>query len=135
MSGQQANNNGSTKRFGPWPVIVIVVLASWWMTRTGNEVQPVFCDPTASEGGADVVMLSADWCPYCRRARRLFVEKGIDYCEHDIEKSVIGRNLYQRSKHKVIPIITIKDDVLVGFSKDQILQTLASHDLYPLEKI
>ena len=100
-------------------------------------VEPVFCDSKLipRDGTTDVVMLSAEWCPYCRRARRLFVEKNIDYCEHDIEKSVIGRRLYQQSEHKVIPIITIKSDVLVGFSKDQILQTLASHDLYPLDKI
>ena len=134
MTDNQAVQQTS-RRFGPWPFIVVVVLATWWMARSNRAVEPVFCEAVDAWSPADVVMLSAEWCPYCRRARRFFVEENINYCEHDIENSEMGRRLYEQSDVKVIPIITINEDVLVGFSRHQILQTLVSHDLYPIEKI
>ena len=126
---------GFLKAMGPWPLILLVMAATWFMSRQDSAVDPVYCGVNKSAGDADVVMLSAEWCPYCRRARKFFVNESINYCEHDIETSHTGRRLYRESEIKVIPIIRIRDELLVGFSKAEILQTLASYDLYPLEKL
>lgn len=122
-------------RLGGWPLILLLGGFVWLVTKPGANVEATHCATEQHADSVDVMMLSAEWCTYCRRARRLLVSEGISYCEHDIEHSEIGRRLYQQSKVKVIPIIHIKNDTLVGFSKTQILQTLASYDLYPLEKI
>ena len=120
---------------GPWPLILFVLVGTWFMSRQGSPVDPVYCGADKPASDVDVVMLSAEWCPYCRRARKFFVDESVNYCEHDIETSPTGRQLYRESEIKVIPIIRIRDDLLVGFSKAEILQTLASYDLYPLEKL
>ena len=126
---------GVVKNMGPWPLIVFVLACTWFMSRQGSSVEPVNCGVDKPANEADVVMLSAEWCPYCRRAREFFVSESINYCEHDIETSDTGRRLYRESEIKVIPIIRVRDDLLVGFSKAEILQTLVSHDLYPLEEL
>ncbi|MEM7466949.1 MAG: glutaredoxin family protein [Pseudomonadota bacterium] len=120
---------------GPWVLIFIVIAGSWILSRGGADVEPIYCEIDKPTESADVVMLSASWCGYCRRARKLFVNEAINYCELDIEQSASGRQRYQQSRIKVVPIIHIKDEVIVGFSKSEVLQSLASHDLYPLEKI
>ncbi|MGR8946559.1 MAG: glutaredoxin family protein [Gammaproteobacteria bacterium] len=135
MNNEQTTKHPPSRFFGLWPLLLFIVIATWLMARANHPVEPIFCDPENTGSQPDVIMLSAEWCPYCRRARRFFVEENINYCEHDIENSEAGRDLYAQSEIKVIPIITIKKEVLVGFSRAQILQTLASHDLYPLEKI
>ncbi len=127
--------SSSVSKLSRWPLVLLVGGFGWLFAKPGANVEAVHCVSQQHANSVDVVMLSAEWCTYCRRARRLLVNEEISYCEHDIERSEMGRDLYQRSKAKVIPIIHIENDTLVGFSKTQILQTLASHDLYPLEKL
>lgn len=134
-----AENTTSGKRLldhlTGWPLLLMLVGVVWLFTRQGQEVVAVYCGVDKDPADVDVVMLSAEWCTYCRRARRLFVQESVNYCEHDIENSEMGRELYRESSVKVIPIIHIGQDTLVGYSKDEILQTLAGHDLFQLEKI
>ncbi len=87
-------------------------------------VEPVNCASKAAEKSTDVVMLSASWCQYCRRARQYFVSNDINYCEWDIERSERGAALYKESKHKAIPIIYIADRELIGFNAKQVTQLL-----------
>ena len=53
----------------------------------------------------------------------------------DIERTAEGRRRYEESGIGVIPIIHINGEVLVGFNRDEVLQTLVAEDLYPLEGI
>ena len=122
-------------RLSGWPLLLMLVGFAWLATRPGQEVAAVHCGVDKDPADVDVVMLSAQWCTYCRRARRLLVQESVNYCEHDIERSETGRELYRESSVKVIPIIHIGQDTLVGYSKNEILQTLVSHELYPLEKL
>lgn len=90
---------------------------------------PVVCERDRDPGAASVVMLSASWCGYCRRARAWFKAEGIDYCEYDVETSAEGRARFARLPLKVVPAIHIRDDVLIGFNKTEIEQTLIAHGL------
>ena len=38
-----------------------------------------------SFGMVKVEIYSSDWCPYCRRAKRLLKGKGVDYVEHNVD--------------------------------------------------
>ena len=134
-SEEKTSKDSLAYRFNRWPLVLLLGGFLWLVIKPGTNVEATHCASQQHADSVDVVMLSAEWCTYCRRARRLLVSEGINYCEHDIERSEIGRNLYAQSKIKVIPIIHIGNDTLVGFSKNEILQTLASYDLYPLEKI
>ena len=123
------------KRVGIWPILVFALVSTWFIARPGPSATPVYCDRDKPANEVDVVMLSAEWCTYCRRARRFFVDQSINYCEHDIETSETGRRLYEQSEVKVIPIIRIRDELLVGYSKPEIKHALMSNDLYPLEEL
>ena len=132
---EKTTNQSILSKLSGWPLLLLLVGLVWLAANPGADVEAVHCETKQHADSVDVVMLSAEWCTYCRRARRLFVNEKISYCEHDIERSEMGQELYRQSKVKVIPIIRIQDDTLVGFSKNEILQTLASYDLYPLENI
>lgn len=106
-------------------VVALIALAQYLKTPT---VEPVRCGRDIVADAADVVMLGASWCRYCRRARGFFVEHGINYCEYDIEQSPRGAELYQRSRLGIIPIIYIGDEVIAGFDRDEIVQTLTARN-------
>lgn len=126
---------GFLARFAGWPLLMVILGFIWLASRPGTNVAAVHCGVDIAQEQVDVVMLTAEWCSYCRQARRLLVNKSIKYCEHDIEHSDSGRKLYQQSSARVIPIIQIGEDTLIGYSKTQILETLAAHDLFPLEEL
>ena len=99
----------------------------------GPVVDPVYCvDETAAQA-ADVVMLSASWCRYCRSARGFLVSNGVNYCEFDIERSVTGARRYAASPVRAIPILSIRDETLVGFNRHQLEQTLIGYGIKTLD--
>lgn len=65
----------------------------------------------------DIVMYSAQWCGVCRKAKRYFNTKGIDYTELDIDKSKVAKQQYKALGATGIPVIFIDDTRLNGFSK------------------
>jgi glutaredoxin len=115
------------------PVIGIAALIALQQYLKTPYVEPVRCGYDVVAEMADVVMLSASWCRFCRRARGFFAAHGINYCEYDIERSQRGAELYQRSRLGIIPVIYIGDDIIVGFNRDEIAQTLIAQDLLSLD--
>jgi mycoredoxin len=114
------------------PIIIVVALCGAVMLYSiPANVAPVNCTSDAAANAADVVMLSASWCQYCRRARNYFVERGVNYCEWDIEKTQRGGELYSRSNIQGIPIIYLGKELLVGFSASEIAQALVAQELLP----
>ncbi len=91
--------------------------------------EPVLCGRDLTPGADTVVMLSASWCSYCRRARAWLVEREIAYCEFDVETSDEGRRRFAAAPARVVPIIEIRGDTLVGFNRTEIEQTLIAHGL------
>jgi glutaredoxin len=100
--------------------------------RRPSHATAVHCDENAPPSAGRVTMLTAEWCPYCTRARDWLVARGVPYCEWDIERSATGAARHARGEIKVIPQIFIADRVLVGFNPHELEQTLAAHDLLPM---
>jgi glutaredoxin len=82
---------------------------------------------TASEGPVQapspvktkpVVMYSAEWCGYCRKARRYFQANRIAFRERDIEKDRAARRAYERLGGSGLPLILVGEQRLSGFSQD-----------------
>ena len=109
-----------------WLPIVVFVGAAWvlFARQQTPHYPPVMCD-SARAAPAPVVMLSASWCRYCRKARAYFIENAIDYCEFDIERTQRGAALYEQARYGAIPVIYIGESVLLGFDKREIAQALA----------
>jgi len=62
-----------------------------------------------------VVMYSATWCGYCRKARNYFNQQGIPFREYDIENSSKGRRDYARLNGTGVPIIFVGKKRMQGF--------------------
>lgn len=101
-----------------------------WLTR-GAQVPPVFCPEATSPATDTVIMLSASWCGYCRRAREFFVREGIAYCEYDIETSATGARRHAALGARGVPVILVRGQTLFGFSPAPVLSALGDADLLP----
>lgn len=74
---------------------------------------------------AEVIVYSTTFCPYCVRAKSLLERKGIEYKEVNLsnEAPEVRTELMQRTNHRTVPQIFIKDQFIGGFDQ-----------LYALEK-
>ena len=66
---------------------------------------------------ARVIMLSASWCGYCRKARQYFNSNGIRFTEYDIEKTAKGKRLYKKLEATGVPVILYGKKRMNGFSE------------------
>jgi glutaredoxin 3 len=76
-------------------------------------------------------MYTADWCPYCSRARRLLEGKGVPFEEIDVDARPEARaQMVARSGRHTVPQIFV-DDVHIG-GCDELLARDAAGTLDPL---
>lgn len=66
---------------------------------------------------AKVVIFSASWCGYCKKAKMYFKKKNIQYTDYDIEKSAKGKRLYKQLGAKGVPVILVGNKRMNGFSE------------------
>jgi glutaredoxin len=75
-----------------------------------------------------VVMYATSWCGYCRKARTLLGQLGVEYDELDIEKSAAARSTRDRLDPSCgVPLIDFGGEVVCGFAEKRIRQ-LAARD-------
>jgi len=121
------------RRAGWMLVLVLMAFIALFQWQRGGRAKPVFCEQNKQPSADTVVMLSASWCGYCARARQMFVDEHIDYCEYDIEKSAEGARRHQASGVRGVPVIFIKDDVVYGFEPAAVMKKLLAYHLVPLK--
>lgn len=93
----------------------------------------VACGPTdkvapdvrAAVGDSTVVLLSASWCGYCRRARADFLAWGVQFREYDVETSETGRRAYALIGARFVPVLLIGDRQIRGYSSRVVRAALA----------
>ena len=68
---------------------------------------------------AEVKVYSTTFCPYCVRAKQLLERKGIEYKEVNLstEAPEVRVELMQKTKHRTVPQIFIKDQFIGGFDQ------------------
>lgn len=65
-----------------------------------------------------VVIYSTPTCPYCKRAKEYFSRKGISYLEYNVAVDRDkAKEMIQKSGQMGVPVITINNEVLVGFNQ------------------
>ena len=65
-----------------------------------------------------VVIYSTPTCPYCRRAKDYFSRKGISYVDYNVaEDKDKAKEMIQKSGQMGVPVITIDNEVVVGFNQ------------------
>ena len=68
---------------------------------------------------ANVTIYSTTVCPYCIRAKQLLEHKGIEYKEINLSNEApdVRIELMQRTNHRTVPQIFIKDQFIGGFDQ------------------
>lgn len=79
----------------------------------------------AAVGDSPVVLLSASWCGYCKRARNDFRAWGVQFREFDVETSEAGRRAYALIGARFVPILLIGDRQIRGYSSAAVRAALA----------
>jgi glutaredoxin len=114
-----------------------VILAAWIalnLSMSPSARPPVVCGSDVIPDAGTVVMLSASWCRYCRRARAYMQDEGIVHCEYDVETTPEGRRQFAEMTVKMIPVLKIGEDTLVGFSPDELEHALVANRLADLDE-
>ena len=63
----------------------------------------------------DIVIYSADYCPYCWRARALLDRKGVHYTVLDVNRDPqLWREMSDRTRRDTVPQIFIGDQHIGG---------------------
>ena len=69
----------------------------------------------------NVAIYTTPTCVYCKMAKELFQEHNIEYTEYNVAQDAEKRNeLIERTGQMGVPVITIDNEVIIGFDEDKI---------------
>ncbi len=72
-----------------------------------------------------VTIYTTPTCGYCKMAKEFFQENNVDYEEYDVAADEEKRNeMIEKSGQMGVPVITIGDEIVVGFDKAHISQLI-----------
>jgi len=73
-----------------------------------------------------IVIYTSPTCAYCHQAKEYFKEKGFSFSEKDITTDQDALQfILEKVGQAVTPIITVNDQVIIGFDRPQIDEALA----------
>lgn len=72
-----------------------------------------------------VVVYTAVWCPWCKKAKEWLAANKVPFDEVDVEKDPkAAERMVQKSGQTGIPVIEIGDEVIVGFDVEKMKKAL-----------
>ena len=72
----------------------------------------------------NVTIYTKDYCPYCKAAKRMLRERGINYIEHDVQfDQVKMQEMIERSGRRTVPQV-FSDNIHIGGHDDLVAYLL-----------
>jgi len=72
-----------------------------------------------------VTIYTTPTCHFCQMSKEFFKENGVTYAEHDVAADPAQRQaMIEKSGQMGVPVITIGDDIVVGFDKKRLSELL-----------
>ena len=102
-------------------VLLLAALALW---QNWDKIDRWLNPPQAGNASGEIVLYATQWCGYCAKTRSFLAEEGIPYTEFDIEKSAEGRRAYDALNGQGIPLLTVGNTVIRGYSPEGIKAAL-----------
>lgn len=106
-------------------VFTLFMLGAIVLLSRQEPVNTIDCTPQIMAQRPDIVMLGAWWCTYCYQAKKYFQRNDINYCEYDMENTIIGKRLYEENGGGAVPIMLIGEYRLQGFDQQQIEEAIS----------
>jgi len=73
----------------------------------------------------NVLVYSTPTCPYCIRAKQFLKENNIQFTNYDVSADKVKADeMVEKSGQMGVPVIDIEGEIIVGFDKEKIKQTL-----------
>jgi len=73
----------------------------------------------------EVKIYSTPGCPWCHAAKEYMKEKKVKYKDFDVSADAKARDeMVKKSGQMGVPVLEIKETVIVGFDKDKIDEVL-----------
>lgn len=81
---------------------------------------------------AKVIIYSADWCAFCHAAKEYLDKLGVKYDERDVESDpAFAQEAVDKSNQMGIPVLDIQGDIIIGFDRPKIDESLKKHKITP----
>lgn len=72
-----------------------------------------------------VTIYSTPTCHFCHMAKDFFTEKGVQFTDHNVATDLEKRKeMMEKSGQMGVPVITIGDELIVGFDQERIAAAL-----------
>jgi len=72
-----------------------------------------------------VKIYSTPTCPWCMRAKQFLKENNIDFVDYDVSSDEeAAEEMIRISGQMGVPVLDIEGEIIVGFAKERIKQTL-----------
>ena len=71
-------------------------------------------DPRLATGDDGIVMLTAEWCGYCRKQEQLFERAGVRYTALDVD-SEAGGLAFRAVRGRAVPITVVGQKLIRGY--------------------
>jgi glutaredoxin 3 len=72
-----------------------------------------------------VTIYSTNSCHFCHMAKDFFKEKGVEFEDFNVGENLEKRKeMIDKSGQMGVPVVLIKDQVIVGFNKPKIVELL-----------
>ena len=73
-----------------------------------------------------VTIYSTPTCHFCHAAKDFFTEHGVAFTDHNVASDLPKRQeMIQKSGQMGVPVITIDDQLVVGFDEDKLRELLS----------
>lgn len=95
-------------------------------TAKAGSGKPATRSPPPVAASGEVVLFAADWCGYCRQARRYLRENGIAYSDINVDTAYGAEAFARVSRSRGIPLLLVGGKQVRGFSVatyDRVFQT------------
>jgi glutaredoxin len=77
-----------------------------------------------------IIVYGAEWCAFCHVAMKYFDDRGVKYEYRDVDTNGDWlRETISKSGQTGIPVLDIQGDIIVGFDRPRIDQSLKAHAL------
>lgn len=83
-----------------------------------------------NDATSKVTVYSADWCGFCHAVKQYLTKIGVSYTEKDVESDpTLAQEAVEKSGQMGIPVIDIDGEIIVGFDRPKIDQTLKAKNI------
>lgn len=77
---------------------------------------------------AKVIIYSTPTCVYCKMAKEFFKENNVAFEERDVALDAVARKeMFDKTHQMGVPVITIGEQVIIGFDKKTLEKALAAN--------